>query len=571
MALDPAARLRPQITFLGALAGLAGWLFWSVLYDQMIGELRLFMLFAAASYGTFFMVLALVGPARFWPSLPWSIGLSSLGAGLLYWASFRYASVDAFLSAGYPLVGFWLFLFVATPFVAAQLRSTGGWSDYPALFDLSWRIFVRYLSAVLFTALFWGLLALSDALLNLVGLELMSTILRYQPLPWVLTGAVFGLALAVVHELRDYLSPFLVLQLLRLLLPVVLVVVLVFLLALPIQGLSHLVGNFSAAATLMSAALAAIVLITVAVDRDSTEEVHLPWMRAIVQILALLVPILAALAIYALWLRLHSYGWTPERLMAATVAGMVLLYGLSYGAAVALRRNWSSRIRQANVGLALLTLAVIVVWLSPLLVPERIAARDQLARYRDGILPASDVPLREMAQDWGKAGEEALEQLREDPALAPGFAMLAGERAVVAEDLRASVATQMPVLGGEPLTEAQLGMLDDDTLAQWQQACGRAVVGGPGCALIFGDFMPDLAETSAILLLNTGEGSVTARSLRVVDGRLQFWGYAIDLSKDRNFDLPFAILEDLHAGKARVAVPGIKALIVGTHALFPHN
>ncbi len=570
MAQISGARLRPQATMLGALAGLAGWLFWDVIYDEM-SDLRLFMLFAVATYGTFFMLLALVGPARLGRSLPWAVGVSVLAAALLYWASFRHGSVDSFLSAGYPLAGFFLFQVIATPFVAARLSDADGWRSYPALFEFSWRIFVRYLAALLFTALFWGLLGLSDALLNLVGLKLMSWILAANPLAWVLTGAVFGLALAVVHELREYLSPFLVLQLLRLLLPVVLVVVVVFLLALPVQGLSDLTGTLSAAGIMMTAALAAIVLITVAVDRDRDEEVKLRWLRAMVQALALLVPVLGALAVYALWLRVAAYGWTPERLMAATVAVMVLLYGLAYGGAIVLRRDWAGRIRRANVALALLTLGVIVVWLSPLLVPERIAARDQLARYAAGTLPASDMPLNEMARHWGVAGNEAILSVRDDQALAERIAALDTTAQSDSADLRSIVAAGLPVTGAAPLRDKELADIADEVLVEWRQSCARSVTGGPGCALVFGDFVPGEPASTALLLLRTAEGGVSATTLRRVDGQLQYWGYAMDLKQGAVYDLPLEILEAVHAGTAQIVQPQINALVVGEHAIFPHN
>ncbi|WP_186766513.1 DUF4153 domain-containing protein [Puniceibacterium confluentis] len=570
MAPTQAAPLRLQVTVLGALAGVAGWLIWDVLYDG-IADHRLFMLLAATTYGTFFMLLALVGPARLWPSLRWAAGVSAGASALLYGASFRHASAESFLSAAYPLVAFWLFLVIATPFVAARLRPGDGWLSYPALFDLSWRIFVRYLAAVLFTALFWGLIGLSDALLNLVGLRLLHLITAVNPLAWVLSGAVFGLALAVVHELREYLSPYLVLQLLRLLLPVVLGVVVVFLLALPVQGLSNLVGDLSAAGTLMSAALSAIVLITVAVDRDQAEEVRLRWLRGMVQVLALLVPVLAALAVYALWLRVEAYGWTPQRLMAATVAAMVLLYGLAYGGSVVLRRRWAERIRQANVALALVTLAVILIWLSPVLVPERISARDQLARYQAGSLPPAEVPLREMSREWGLPGTAALDAIRQDQVLAERIAALDAEETWTAATVRDDVVALMVVVGAEALSVPQLSDISDDILAGWLQSCRLGVAAGPGCALIFGDFVPGATDKTGLLLLRNADGRVTATSLRLEHGRLQFWGYAMDLRQGPAYDLPVDVLEAVHAGTARIAAPDINALIVGEHAIFPHN
>ena len=568
---DHPSRMRPLLTLLGALAGLCAWFLSDVLQGE-IDDARLFLLLAAATGGGFFMLLALVGPNRLLPSLPWSLAIPAVVSGLLYWASFRYDTVESYLGAGYPLAAFCLFLIIATPFAAAHLRGSGRGPRYADLFDLGWRIFVRYLAAVLFTVLFWALLALSDALFTLVGLHLLTSIRQADPLAWVMTGAVFGLALGVLHELREYLSPYLVLRLLRLLLPVVLIVVAVFLLALPVQGLSNLVGNLSAAGTLMTAALVSIVLITVAVDRDGVEEVRLPWMRVAVQSLALLVPLLVGLAIHALGLRIAQYGWTPQRVVASTVAAVLLLYGLAYGGAVALRVRWPDRIRGANVVLALAVLGVIAILLSPALVPERIAAQSQVARYLSGSAAAEQMPLERMARAWGRAGVQALDRIGGDAAIAGRIAALGQLDAPLSrQELRRDVAARLPVQGGDPLRPAQLRDIDDAALGQWRQACIRTVAGGPGCVLVFGDFMAGGAARSGLLLLQGETGGVSVQSVRMSGGQLRFLGYVIDLLDGAAYDLPQNVLEAVHAGNARVAPPGINALIVGEHALFPHN
>ncbi len=54
-------------------------------------------------------------------------------------------------------------------------------------------------------------------------------------------------------------------------------------------------------------------------------------MRAVVQALALLVPVLGGAGDLCALAAGGAYGWTPTRLMAATLAGMRLLYGLAYG------------------------------------------------------------------------------------------------------------------------------------------------------------------------------------------------------------------------------------------------
>jgi hypothetical protein len=566
--------LRIVMMLIGACAGLAAWFLSSVIDDWGI-EPRLYLVLASGTFAFFSLLLALVGPARLWPALPVAAGMALASAGLLGAASQRHEDVARFLDLGYGLAAFGVILLVATPFAAAALRARVGWRDYPTLFELSWRILVRFASAVIFTALFWGLVALSDSLLQLVGVRLMSWLQSLDALPWVLTGMVFGLAMGVVHEMRDYLSPYLVLRLLRLFVPVVLVVVAVFLVLLPVQGMSDLVGSLSAAGTLLSAALAGIVLITVAVDRDAREEVGAGWLRACVQALALLIPVLGALALYAMTLRVEQYGWTPARLMGACTGGVLTLYGLAYAGAVLARGPWAARIRQSNVVMALGIVVVSVLWLSPVLVPERIAAQSQLARYETKAMPVEDLPVEEMARDWGRAGVAALAEIEADPAVQARIAdarrrQEEGRVGLEGAPLRAHLADLLPVQGGT-LRPDMLAALSDAELQDWDRACARPVEGGPGCLLVLAEFAPGEAVTRGILFLNQAGGSVNTQAFAVRDGVLLSEGYVVDGAPGSAFGIPVSVLEALHRGAGRVAPAGMLTLQVDGRVFFPEN
>ncbi|KMK68096.1 DUF4153 domain-containing protein [Puniceibacterium sp. IMCC21224] len=571
--MDPEtdARLRPLLMLLGGFAGVAAWLF-ADHFDDSFADPRAYMTLVVFASGFFGVLLALVGPARLGRSLPAALGIALVMAGLMYWASFRHDAPRDFLEMGYPGLACFLLWMIATSFAAAGLRNDTRWHAYDVLFDISWRVFIRYLAAMLFTGLFWGLLTLSDALLQLVGLRLLSLIRSVDPLPWVLTGAVFGLALAVVHEMRRMLSPDLLLALLRLLVPVALVVIAVFLLALPMRGLSDLVGSLSAGGTLMSAALAAIVLVTVAVDRDTDAEIALPWMRIATQTLALLIPALAALALYALWLRVGQYGWTPARLTAVTVGAVVAIYGVSFGGAVLLRHNWAARIRKANVGVALLIVAISALWLTPLMVPERIAAQDQLARYNAGRLPADALPLHELANDWGRPGREVLAVLKRDPTLGTEFSKQLQDGGVIPRDsvkARATLARDMPVRGADPLTAAMLSDLNDTEVADWRAACARTVRGGPGCGMVMGQFS-DAAVKGVVLLLQD-DGTLRALSVMLMDSRIKLVGYVVTLTGEIGAGLPPSALEAFHAGEVTIGPSMTPVLKLGSVEIFPHN
>ena len=82
-------------------------------------------------------------------------------------------------------------------------------------------------------------------MLGIVGIDVIGRLLEHEAVILTLTGAVFGLGMAVIHDLADLLSPYVVLRMFRLFLPVVLAVMAVFLVALPFRGLDGLVSGLS--------------------------------------------------------------------------------------------------------------------------------------------------------------------------------------------------------------------------------------------------------------------------------------------------------------------------------------
>jgi hypothetical protein len=72
---------------------------------------------------------------------------------------------------------------------------------------------------------------------------------------WCRHGAdrrgLLGLGMAVIHDLAELLSPYVVLRVFRLFLPVVLAVMAIFLVALPFRGLDGLAGGLSPAMLLL--------------------------------------------------------------------------------------------------------------------------------------------------------------------------------------------------------------------------------------------------------------------------------------------------------------------------------
>jgi len=162
---------------------------------------------------------------------------------------------------------------------------------------------------------------------------------------------------------------------------------------------------------MMGMGLVATGLVSAALDRGSDEGVQRAWMRGCVQVLALFVPVLGGLAIAAVGVRVGQYGWTPDRLAAATIAVVVFAYGVVYAGSILMRGDWGHRLRLGNIVMAVGVFVLMALWLTPVMNPQAVSTRSQIARFDAGQDLAS-LPLYEMAHDWGTSGARGLTGLK---------------------------------------------------------------------------------------------------------------------------------------------------------------
>ena len=526
MRIGQAFLRRTGLALIGTGAGLVFWLF--------LRNLRLAeshpqgYLFAATLAAVFFATTLLcTGPLALRRVLPAALALALALAGLLSWASLRFDSLPEFLQAPERLVGILLLGYLPLPFLIAA--GGPGWRDYPALFGQAWSLLVRSVGAWVFVGMLWLLIFLSNTLLQLVHVHTIARLLEIGGLPWALTGAAFGLALAVVNEFLDFTSPYLTLRLLRLLVPVVLAVSAIFLVALPLHGLSTFFGGISSAQTLLAMALAGITLVSSALAETDADAVQAPVMVRSTQALALLLPILAGLGATAVWLRVAQYGWTPPRIASAMVAGLALAYGLAYALAVLRGSGWGARIRATNTVLALCVIGAVALAFTPALNPQRLAAEDQLARYLSGRLNLNDLDLLALRDDWGRPGREVLARLKtlaEQPGQEALRARLAEQSQLAAIDrdtrlklgaqLRAIVPVRPEPAGGghSALLDALIARTDTAELRDLLDACHRSLPdGAPGCVFLAEVFLPDAIGPQGLLLYRAPSGALRSEAV----------------------------------------------------------
>lgn len=557
-------RQRLVLALVGAAAGASLYTLSEIIDGDLLGH-RLTLALAAFTTAFFFGLLGMSGPLRPDRAAMFAAGTALILAALLSLAGLRFDTIDGIANSPIPLTAAFVLGTVPLPFLIAAAGP--GWRDYAALFTHAWGIFVRYSVAWVFVGVVWGVILLSDALFGVVGLTVIEDIIDVDIVPWLITGTVLGLALAVVQELTDVVSPYLVLRLLRLLVPVVLVVLVVFIAALPFRGLSGLFGGLSVAATLLGMTGAAATLITSAVDQDDLGATESGPMRRATQGLSLILPLPAVLAAVAVWLRVDQYGWTPDRLFAATAAVLAIGYGASYALAVARGLGWMTRIRGANTAMALALVALAALWLTPLLNPEAISARSQVARYRDGLTPVAALDLYALDQ-WGRAGAAARRSLTE-LAAQPGQEELGLALAnpspytptPAAEDAAPLRAALVAVLPLQPPSAAvtrdmYLDAADAYDLRSWTDDCTPDTAGAaPTCLMIVANFLPsDPGEEALMILLNPEGGYARFEGLSFRDGLLQRRGvWSTGASQLPTYDEAAKLIAGLQAAPPSMA------------------
>jgi Domain of unknown function (DUF4153) len=575
--MDKLTQNRLVMAVLGGLAGLSLYLLVQLL-DQNILPPR--VAFALAIFATVFFstVLALAGPLRVRQSIGGAVLIATVVTALLSWTALRFLSVEGLFNGPMHMMAAFVLCTLPLPFIIAWHTATV--RDYPALFAGAWGIIVRTGTAIVFTALVWGVIMLSDLLLGIVGLTIIGDLLDVGLVPWLITGVTLGVALAVVEELRDYISPKLILRLVRLLVPVVLAVMVVFCVALPVQGFAGVFDNLSAAATLLTMTGAGAALVSVAIDQDDMAATQSPVLAWSTRALAMILPVPAVLGAYAVWLRVAQYGWTPERVFAALVAVMALGYALFYCGAVLRRGAWMERVRQVNILMAGALILLAVLWLSPVLNAERMAANSQLMRLAAGSLTAANVQPYDY-DDWGLAGDDLLAALKVKAA-EPGQEALAQSLAGTAEtvprpevsvqDIRAALAAEMPVQppGAGQNRDQIIALLEEYDAGSWLDACRLKMPDGkPGCAMIFADVLPNEPGDEAVVGIYYGDNYGNFEVFFVKDGQLNRRSTTWMTGKRSYQDDTAALIAALQAAVPGVAPVPLNMIDAGGFSLMP--
>jgi hypothetical protein len=303
--------------------------------------------------------------------------------------------------------------FILVPFVQARrIRSL----HYPALFDHAWNNALALAVAAVFTLAAWLVLELWQALFALLGIAFFERQFELAEFAYPVTGLLAGVGLMLgrtqAGAIRVVLNVCLLLG--RALFVPVAVLALVFLATLACNNIGRLWETRHASALILTLLFTVVALLN-ALYQDGQHGKAGPFLRRLSGAVLLTLPIYAAIAAWALALRIDQHGWSEERLWACLACLAAALYALSYAAAVLARRQaWLALVGPANAWIALFIAAVLLLTQSPLLDFRRIAVHSQVARaLRQGGDPTR-LDLAYLRFEGGRPGDAALHALLQD-------------------------------------------------------------------------------------------------------------------------------------------------------------
>lgn len=310
-----------------------------------------------------------------------------------------------------------------------SLPSLRGWMHryfpYSAVHGHAWTNLLIGGLSLLFAGAFFLMLLLMAELFNLIGITLLRELVKQDMVIAGVLGGAMGASTGLLRDRQRVIASLqaVAMTVLRVAAPVLAISLALFLASLPLTGLAPLWDATRATTPiLLSAVIVALLLANSVIGDGGEEESRAPVLRWAALILLLVSTPLAVIAAVSTGLRIAQYGWTPERLWAATFVGMACVVALGCLIAVVRYRsrradgswtggNWTDGVREANLWLAFIICAVALLLSTPLVRFDGIAARDQVARLADGRTTADAFDYNALWFSFGPEGRAAIRRL----------------------------------------------------------------------------------------------------------------------------------------------------------------
>ena len=286
-------------------------------------------------------------------------------------------------------------------------------SNYAVLFTYSWRNFLVVGLSVVLT---WGvglILFLWAALFAIIGIDFFKELFQNDWFLFPVLASAFGFGIQTFRRLVRVIDSItsLLEGLIRLLLPLIGVVLVIFLGALPFTTLQPLWETGNGTALLLW--LNALTLFFVnAVYQSGLRSPYSAWVHRGLSAAIALLPIVSALALYGLYLRIDDYGWTVQRCWAFAVFTVLALFSIGYAwCIVRWRRDWPRPLGTVNTAMGWFVLALMLLVNTPILDFRSISLASQWQRVESGEVALRDFDFHYTRHYLARPGHQKLQAL----------------------------------------------------------------------------------------------------------------------------------------------------------------
>lgn len=328
------------------------------------------------------------------------------------------------------LFPFWLSIglicILALPFLQAWQHHGRPSGRYPLLFEYSWHNALSLLLAAAFLGLFWLLLALWAGLFSLLSIDFFTELFSEEIFFYPVSGLVVGIGIAIARTRTELLANIRensLFWIFRTLTPLLSAISLLFLAAIALSGIDTLWATGTAGDLLAWLAITLVVFINAVFLNGETGNPYPRPIRWLVNSAICGLPIIAALGLWALNLRVMQYGWSVTRLWALMVMLTLFLYGLGYALAVIRSggntgRPWLSTIKPHNTMMALVIISALCLINLGLPNFYQTVANSQLKRLNNSEVTWQELDFKNLRFETGKQGYQAVKNVLANPSVA---------------------------------------------------------------------------------------------------------------------------------------------------------
>ncbi len=285
--------------------------------------------------------------------------------------------------------------------------------DYGTLFTYSWRNFLVAAFSALLTLGVSLILSLWGALFSAIGIDFFQELFGKDWFRFPVLASAFGVGALIFRRLVRVIDGVasLLKGLIRLLLPLTASVLVIFLSALPFTGLQPLWETGNGTAVLLWLNAFALFFIN-AVYQTGEDPPYPPWTHRCLSAAIALLPVVSALALYGLLLRIDEYGWTLLRCWAFTTFALLALFSLGYAwGVIRWRWAWPSHLGRVNTAMGWVVIAVMVLVNSPMLDFRAISLASQWQRVEVGEVQLRDFDFDYASHHLARPGHQRMQAL----------------------------------------------------------------------------------------------------------------------------------------------------------------